>query len=57
VRTRHRDHYTAIAARFDTPASVGHQQRIEQAEIEIDNFRAAFAGPLPQRVCCRYMWV
>jgi predicted ATPase len=38
VRTRHRDHYTAL---FDTPAPGGLQQRIEQAELEIDNLRAA----------------
>jgi len=43
VRTRHRDHYTAMAALLDTPASTGHEQRLEQAENEIDNLRAAFA--------------
>jgi DNA-binding CsgD family transcriptional regulator len=40
VRTRHRDHYTAL---FDTPVSVGYRWRIKQAETEIDNLRAAFA--------------
>lgn len=40
VRTLHRDHYTAL---FDTPLSVGLPQRIERAEIEIHNLRAAFA--------------
>ena len=43
VRTRHRDHYTAMAALLDTPARTGHEQRIEQAETDIDNLRAAFA--------------
>ena len=43
VRDRHRDHYTAMAAVLDEPASVGHQLRIEQTEAEIDNLRAAFA--------------
>ena len=43
VRARHRDHYTAMAALLDTPASTGHEQRLEQAETEIDNLRAAFA--------------
>ena len=43
VRTRHRDHYTAMAALLDTPARAGHERRIEQAETEIDNLRAAFA--------------
>jgi predicted ATPase/class 3 adenylate cyclase/DNA-binding CsgD family transcriptional regulator len=42
VRTRHRDHYTAMAAVLDAPAGRDYEQRIEQAEIEIDNLRAAF---------------
>jgi predicted ATPase/class 3 adenylate cyclase/DNA-binding CsgD family transcriptional regulator len=43
VRTRHRDHYTAIAAVLDAPAGSDYEQRLEQANIEIDNLRAAFA--------------
>ncbi|OBK22915.1 transcriptional regulator [Mycobacterium asiaticum] len=43
VRTRHRDYYTAMAARLDAPADTGHQRRVEQTEVEIDNVRAAFA--------------
>ena len=43
VRTRHRDYYTAIAAVLDAPAGDDYERRIEQAEIEIDNLRAAFA--------------
>ncbi|HUO39686.1 MAG TPA: adenylate/guanylate cyclase domain-containing protein, partial [Mycobacterium sp.] len=43
VRGRHRDHYTALAAQLDTPASGEMEQRIDHAEIEIDNLRAAFA--------------
>jgi predicted ATPase/class 3 adenylate cyclase/DNA-binding CsgD family transcriptional regulator len=43
VRTRHRDYYTAMAARLDAPAAIGHQRRVEQAETEIDNLRAALA--------------
>jgi DNA-binding CsgD family transcriptional regulator len=42
VRSRHRDHYTAVAARLDAPAGGEYEQRIEQAETEIDNLRAAF---------------
>ena len=42
VRSRHRDHYTAIAAVLDAPAGSDYEQRIEQAETEIDNLRAAF---------------
>ena len=42
VRTRHRDHYTSMAALLDAPADSGYEQRIEQANIEIDNLRAAF---------------
>ena len=43
VRARHRDHYTAMAALLDTPAGNDYERRIEQAEAEIDNLRAAFA--------------
>jgi predicted ATPase/class 3 adenylate cyclase/DNA-binding CsgD family transcriptional regulator len=42
VRSRHRDHYTAMAALLDAPAGSDYEQRVEQAEIEIDNLRAAF---------------
>ncbi len=43
VRTRHRDHYTAQAALLDAPAGSDYEQRIEQADTEIDNLRAAFS--------------
>jgi predicted ATPase/class 3 adenylate cyclase/DNA-binding CsgD family transcriptional regulator len=43
VRSRHRDYYMAIAAVLDAPAGGDYERRIEQAEIEIDNLRAAFA--------------
>ena len=39
----HRDHYARMAALLNSPADAGHQGRIEQVEIEIDNLRAAFA--------------
>ncbi|MDT5353224.1 MAG: hypothetical protein QOJ56_1756, partial [Mycobacterium sp.] len=42
VRARHCDHYTALAALLDAPAGSDYEQRVEQAEIEIDNLRAAF---------------
>jgi predicted ATPase/class 3 adenylate cyclase/DNA-binding CsgD family transcriptional regulator len=43
VRTRHRDHYTSMAALLDAPAGTEYARRIEQANIEIDNLRAAFS--------------
>src|SRR5271166_1192611 len=43
VRSRHRDHYTALAALLDAPAGSDYEQRLEQADLEIDNLRAAFA--------------
>jgi predicted ATPase/DNA-binding CsgD family transcriptional regulator len=43
VRARHRDHYTTLAALLDAPAGSEYEQRIEQAETEIDNLRAAFS--------------
>jgi predicted ATPase/class 3 adenylate cyclase/DNA-binding CsgD family transcriptional regulator len=42
VRSRHRDHYTALAALLDGPSGSDYGQRVEQTEIEIDNMRAAF---------------
>ena len=42
VRARHRDHYTSMAAVLDAPAGGDYEQRVEQAETEIDNLRAAF---------------
>jgi predicted ATPase/class 3 adenylate cyclase/DNA-binding CsgD family transcriptional regulator len=42
VRARHRDHYTALAAVLDAPARSDYEQRIDQAEAEIDNLLAAF---------------
>ncbi|WP_231983687.1 LuxR C-terminal-related transcriptional regulator [Mycobacterium sp. E2733] len=43
VRTRHRDHYTALAALLDAPTDAEHERRIDWAESEIDNLRTAFA--------------
>jgi DNA-binding CsgD family transcriptional regulator len=43
VRARHRDHYTAMATRLDTPTPAGHEDLLERTVIEIDNLRAAFA--------------
>ena len=42
VRSCHRDYYTAMAAVLDAPAGHDDERRIEQAETEIDNLRAAF---------------
>jgi predicted ATPase/class 3 adenylate cyclase/DNA-binding CsgD family transcriptional regulator len=42
VRTRHRDHYTAMAALLDAPAGGDYERHIEAADLEIDNLRAAF---------------
>ena len=43
VRTRHRDHYTALATLIDPPTDADHERRIDWAESEIDNLRTAFA--------------
>jgi len=43
VRSRHRDYYTAMAALLDAPAGTDYERRLEQAETEIANLRAAFA--------------
>jgi predicted ATPase/class 3 adenylate cyclase/DNA-binding CsgD family transcriptional regulator len=41
VRSRHRDYYTSMAAQLVVPARAAYEQRIEQAEIEMDNLRGA----------------
>src|SRR5271165_7603870 len=43
VRTRHRDYYTSLAATVDAPAGSDYEHRLDQAETEIDNLRAAFS--------------
>ena len=42
-RSRHRDYYTTMAAVLDAPADRDYEQLLAQANIEIDNLRAAFA--------------
>ena len=42
VRARHGDHYCAMATLLDAPGRSGHQRRVEQIAIEMDNMRAAF---------------
>ncbi|MCV7259122.1 helix-turn-helix transcriptional regulator [Mycobacterium shimoidei] len=46
VRTRHRDHYTALAARVEAPPVTELDRRVGWAETEIDNLRAAFTWSL-----------
>jgi predicted ATPase/class 3 adenylate cyclase/DNA-binding CsgD family transcriptional regulator len=42
IRARHRDHYTSMAVLLDTPGRTDYEQRLKQAEIEMDNLRGAF---------------
>jgi predicted ATPase/class 3 adenylate cyclase/DNA-binding CsgD family transcriptional regulator len=46
VRSRHRDHYTSIAALLDEPAGADYLQRIDRAELETDNLRSALGWNL-----------
>ncbi len=46
VRDSHRDYYTSMGALFDAPTPAGLEHLLDQAEIEIDNLRAAFAWSL-----------
>jgi predicted ATPase/DNA-binding CsgD family transcriptional regulator len=45
IRMAHRDHYAAMAVRLDTPA-LARKWTVEQAEVEMDNLRAAFVWSL-----------
>src|SRR6201991_4104571 len=42
VRSRHRNHYTAMAALLDAPADTDYQHRVELADLEMDNLRNSF---------------
>src|SRR5258705_4802872 len=46
VRTRHRDHYSALAATIDIPGETDLDRRIDRCESEIDNLRGAFTWSL-----------
>jgi predicted ATPase/class 3 adenylate cyclase/DNA-binding CsgD family transcriptional regulator len=41
VRGRHRDHYLAMATALDAPQRTDYDRRLDQAELEMDNLRAA----------------
>ena len=43
IRARHRGYYTSLAAELDNPPAGRHEKLLEQAESNVDNFRAAFA--------------
>lgn len=51
VRSRHCDYYTSMAAPLDAPARTDYQQRLEQAEIEMDNLRNALGWNLETSNC------
>ena len=43
IRDAHRDYFTSIAEQFDAPTPAGFEDLLDDAELEIDNLRAAFA--------------
>lgn len=42
VRSRHQDHYTAMAVAFESTSRVDHEQLLARADLNIDNLRSAF---------------
>lgn len=46
IRTRHRDHYAALASLLDNPGSPDYPHHLDHAETQIDNLRAAFGWSL-----------
>ncbi len=48
VRSRHCDYYTSIAALIDAPARSDYEQRLDQAEVEMDNLRNALGWNLEE---------
>ncbi|MGA9356501.1 MAG: LuxR C-terminal-related transcriptional regulator [Mycobacterium sp.] len=53
VRSCHRDHYTAIVALLEVPARPDYQQRLDEAELEMDNLRSALGWDLENRATQR----
>lgn len=49
VRSHHRDHYTSMTARLQVPGCADYERLVSQAELEIDNLRAAFAWSLERQ--------
>ncbi|OBJ39614.1 transcriptional regulator [Mycolicibacterium mucogenicum] len=46
IRSRHRDYYTETVSQLSAPAQAGHDQRVAQAEADMDNLRGAFEWSL-----------
>jgi predicted ATPase/class 3 adenylate cyclase/DNA-binding CsgD family transcriptional regulator len=46
VRSRHRDHYTAMAALLDAPSESGIESGLQRSVDEMDNLRSAFGWSL-----------
>ena len=46
VRSRHRDYYKSMAALLDAPARNDYEQRLDQADVEMDNLRSALGWNL-----------
>ena len=46
VRSRHCDYYTSMVALLDAPARTDYEQRLDQAEVEMDNLRSALGWNL-----------
>ena len=46
VRSRHCDYHTSMVALLDAPARTDYEQRLDQAEVEMDNLRSALGWNL-----------
>jgi predicted ATPase/class 3 adenylate cyclase/DNA-binding CsgD family transcriptional regulator len=51
VRGSHRDYYVAMATALDAPQRTDYDQRLDQAELEMDNLRAALGWCLETHDC------
>lgn len=57
IRTRHRDHYNAAAAKLDAPRVTDMDRRVDWADGEIDNLRGRSHGALnSHRLIERWSW-
>lgn len=55
IRTAHRDHYSTLADQLNVPGRKNFRRRVERAEADIDNLRAAFAWSRDREEVARAM--
>ena len=55
IHTAHRDHYSSLADQLNLPGRTDFRRRVERAEVDIDNLRAAFSWSRDREEIARAM--